>query len=164
MYTIKAYNINFQYQLDRIDTNNYEEAGEAVEKFLKNGFNCTFTAGCITLFGYAQDYKPKPKSDPKLPKSEPFTDWLRVGMKGCGKYNTKNLQNLGAAVAYQAIEDYFNTEEDKKKPKILCELRSEWCTWLTDGMSVKAAKELEEHPGRIYRMYKYASKKLEGLK
>ena len=62
----------------------------------------------------------------------------------------ENYQQLGFAILKQAIKDYF-TEPPKEKRKILKDLKGDWMDWLTNGLSVIAAKELKANPGSIRR-------------
>ena len=62
----------------------------------------------------------------------------------------KGFKQLGYAILKQALKDYF-TEPPKEKRKILKDLQGDWMDWLTNGLSLIAAKELQENPGRIRR-------------
>lgn len=69
----------------------------------------------------------------------------------------ENYRALGCATVRQAVKDYFEDGVDEfMQRKILRDLCSEWMDWLTDGLSLRVAKELKTHPARIYnRLKKY---------
>jgi hypothetical protein len=57
-------------------------------------------------------------------------------------------RSLVCAITMQAVKDYFRATADERQ-NILRELRSEWMDYITDGMSVNIANELEKHPKEI---------------
>ena len=59
-------------------------------------------------------------------------------------------RELACAITMQAVRDYFapNVTEEKQK-KILKELRSKWMDFITNGLSITVAKQLEENPDEI---------------
>jgi hypothetical protein len=64
----------------------------------------------------------------------------------------KNYRQLGCAVAIQAMKDYFRVCEANQKI-ILKELRSAWVDWLTDGLSLELANQLEANPEKVKKRY-----------
>ena len=58
------------------------------------------------------------------------------------------IKNLTSAIILQAVKDYFRASE-KGQAQILKELRSTWMDYITDGMSVIVAEQLEIHPEQI---------------
>ena len=61
-----------------------------------------------------------------------------------------SVRNLAAAIIMQAVRDYCAKKAtDKKKAAILKDLRSERMDFITNGMSVVAAEQLELHPKEI---------------
>jgi hypothetical protein len=70
-----------------------------------------------------------------------------IGMK---HVDIKLYRNLGYAVVLRAVMDFFSARE-KDKAKILKDLNSPWCDWLSNGLSVIAATELQTNPGKIKR-------------
>ena len=73
----------------------------------------------------------------------------------------ENYKRLGLAIAKQAVKDYFNTNDSKKKKTILKELRSEYLALLTDGMGELIADQLELHPEEIKKKLKKAYEEME---
>lgn len=64
------------------------------------------------------------------------------------------IKSLTASIIMQAVKDFFNYPHQKYT--VLRELRSEWMEYITDGLSVTVADELEKHPEEIAeRMKKY---------
>ena len=64
--------------------------------------------------------------------------------------NNGNIKDLTSAITLQAVRDYFSKgATPKKRRKILRELRSTWMDFITDGMSVIVAEQLELHPDEI---------------
>lgn len=62
----------------------------------------------------------------------------------------ESIRRLAAAVTLQAVRDYFaKGASDKKRKKILKDLRSPWMDMLTNGTSVNVAEQLEKHPAEI---------------
>ena len=59
-------------------------------------------------------------------------------------------RELACAITMQAVRDYFapNATEEKQK-KILKELRSKWMDFITNGLSITVAKQLEANPDEI---------------
>lgn len=66
------------------------------------------------------------------------------------KMTNADARNIACAITMQAVKDYFATGvTEKKKKTILIELRSEWMNFITDGMSLIVAEQLELHPEEI---------------
>lgn len=64
------------------------------------------------------------------------------------------IRSLAAAVTMQAVNDYFETPKNQKL--ILHDLRSEWMQYLSNGISLTVAEQLELHPEQIRaRLRKY---------
>lgn len=72
----------------------------------------------------------------------------------------QNIRNLACAIILQAVRDYFTktvykTEKkteamfDRKRKKILKDLRSSYMDTLSNGTSVVVAEQLEKHPEDI---------------
>ena len=71
-----------------------------------------------------------------------------------------NVRNLACAITMQAVKDYFESGvTPKKKQTILRELRAPWMDFITKGLSVVVAEQLEKHPKEI----KARIKKIEEL-
>ena len=65
-----------------------------------------------------------------------------------------SIKSLTASIIMQAVRDFFDYPHQKYT--ILQELRSEWMDYITDGLSVVIADELEKHPKEIAeRMKRY---------
>ena len=60
----------------------------------------------------------------------------------------QNYRQLGFAIAYQAVKDFFSASKSKRKV-ILKDLRSDWMIFLTEGMSDQVAEQLELRPDEI---------------
>ena len=61
-----------------------------------------------------------------------------------------HARELACAITMQAVRDYFATGVTAKKQcAILKELRSEWMNFITDGMSLTVADQLEKNPDAI---------------
>lgn len=60
-----------------------------------------------------------------------------------------NFNELVNAIVYQAAKDYVFTKDERKKRETLKDLRSSYMDWLTNGMSVIVAEQLELHPQEI---------------
>lgn len=59
-------------------------------------------------------------------------------------------RELTCAITMQAVRDYFANDVTPKKQKtILKELRAPWMDFITDGMSVIVAEQLEKNPKEI---------------
>lgn len=58
------------------------------------------------------------------------------------------IKNLTSAIMLQAVKDYFKSSP-KGQTQILTELRSTWMDYITDGMSVLVAEQLEIRPEQI---------------
>lgn len=67
--------------------------------------------------------------------------------------NTKSIRNLAAAVMLQAVKDFVQGSA-KKQSAILKDLRSNWMDFLTDGMSIVVAEQLEKNPDEIKQRMK----------
>ena len=65
----------------------------------------------------------------------------------------KNYRNLACATLLQAIKDFFRGTESQKKA-IIKDLRSDWMDYLTNGLSIELAKELETNPDEVRKRYK----------
>lgn len=61
--------------------------------------------------------------------------------------NDALARNLACAITMQAVRDYFSMP--KKQKSILADLRSEWMDFITNGMSVVVAEQLELQPDAI---------------
>ena len=72
----------------------------------------------------------------------------------------ENYKQLGYAVLGQAIKDFFNGSVPQQQ-KIIKDLKSPWMDWLTNGLSIVAAKQLKENPGKIRRKLKKGEKNYE---
>ena len=72
--------------------------------------------------------------------------------------NDNAIRQLAAAVTLQAVKDFFNASEKKKKI-ILKDLRSAWMRTLTDGTSANVADELEKNPNEIWERLRQHSAK-----
>lgn len=60
----------------------------------------------------------------------------------------KGIKALGTAVILQSVRDYMVASPQKQKV-IIKDLKSEWVDFLTDGMSVVAAEQLQKNPEKI---------------
>lgn len=61
-----------------------------------------------------------------------------------------NIRNLAAAITLQAVKDYFDENvTDAKRKVILKDLRSAHMDFITNGMSIIVAEQLEKHPEEI---------------
>lgn len=59
-------------------------------------------------------------------------------------------RELACAITMQAVRDYFATGVTvKKQCAILKDLRSKWMDFITNGLSITVAKQLEENPDEI---------------
>lgn len=58
-------------------------------------------------------------------------------------------QQLGYAVVFQAIKDYFDTKSENEKIGIIRDLCSEWMISISDGLSKIAAQKLLSDPKAI---------------
>ena len=67
----------------------------------------------------------------------------------------ENYQQLGYAVAVQAIRDFFNGSK-KNKDAVIKDLKSPWMDLLTNGLSLHLAKELETNPKQVLRRFNKA--------
>lgn len=67
----------------------------------------------------------------------------------------KNYQQLGYAVAVQAIKDFFEGT-DKQKKAIIKQLRSPWMNFITNELAWRLAEELETNPKEVRRRFKKA--------
>lgn len=64
--------------------------------------------------------------------------------------NDAQMRNLACAITMQAVKDYFaKGVTAKQQESILCDLRSKWMDFITDGTSVAVANQLELHPDEI---------------
>lgn len=69
-----------------------------------------------------------------------------------------HIRSLAAATVMQAVQDYFEFPNERKL--ILHDLRSEWMQYLTNGISLNVAEQLELHPKQIRaRLRKYKEEK-----
>lgn len=82
----------------------------------------------------------------------------------------KNYRELGIAVVRQAIKDYFGinktispTPNKAQKRAILKELRSDWDDFITGGLSLMVADQLEKNPKEIKQRLINAEKEMEEL-
>ena len=77
----------------------------------------------------------------------------------------ENLRTLGVAMVRQAMKDYFGINcaypSKTQKRAILKELRSDWDDFLTDGLSVMVADQLEKNPKEIKKRFMNAEEELE---
>ena len=71
-----------------------------------------------------------------------------------------NYRHLAIAMVRQAMKDYFAGGKARKQA-ILKELRSDWDDFLTDGLSVMVAEQLEKNPKEIKQRFKKAEEELE---
>ena len=61
-----------------------------------------------------------------------------------------NIRNLTCAITMQAVKDYFASGvTPKKQQTILRELRAPWMDFITNGLSVVVAEQLEKNPKEI---------------
>ena len=60
-----------------------------------------------------------------------------------------NAKQLVASIVLQGVRDYCKTDSESKRSSILKDLRSSRMDFLSDGMSVIAAEQLEKHPKEI---------------
>ncbi len=70
---------------------------------------------------------------------------------------TINYQQLGYAVAIQALKDFFNGT-DKQQKVIIKQLKSEWMNFITDNLAWRLAEELLKNPAEVKRRFKNAIK------
>lgn len=63
--------------------------------------------------------------------------------------NEKNYRQLAYAILLQAVRDYCKTTSEGTKFKILQDLRSDYMDYITDGMSIVVAEQLEQNPKEI---------------
>lgn len=63
-------------------------------------------------------------------------------------FTNDNYRQLAAAIALQAVKDYFETTR-RGKHNILKDLRSEYMVQITNGESLIVAERLESHPEEI---------------
>lgn len=64
--------------------------------------------------------------------------------------NDALARNLACAITMQAVRDYFAPNAtDKKRREILKDLRSQWMDFITDGLSITIANQLEKNPDEI---------------
>jgi hypothetical protein len=61
--------------------------------------------------------------------------------------NDTSIRNLACAITMQAVRDYFADKD--KQHQILKDLRSPWMDFITGGLSVMTADQLEKHPNEI---------------
>lgn len=61
--------------------------------------------------------------------------------------NDANIRNLACAITMQAVRDYF--AESAQQRQIIQDLRSPWMDFITGGLSVMTADQLEKHPNEI---------------
>ena len=73
-----------------------------------------------------------------IPKTTITTDQYAV----CARH-------LAAAIMLQATRDYCKSKSDSKRAAILKDLRSAHMDFLSDGMAVVVAEQLEKHPEEI---------------
>jgi hypothetical protein len=57
------------------------------------------------------------------------------------------IRSLAAATVMQAVQDYFQAPNEQKQ--ILRDLRSEWMQYLSNGISLTVAEQLERNPKQI---------------
>jgi hypothetical protein len=60
-----------------------------------------------------------------------------------------NYKQLGYAIALQAIRDFFKTNSERSKAKIIKDLKSPYMDLLTNGLSIILAEKLETNPAEI---------------
>ena len=60
----------------------------------------------------------------------------------------EGYRDLGLAVIRQAVIDFFKVDDNKKKV-ILKDLKSDWCDFISDGLSLVVAEKLEKCPSII---------------
>ena len=59
-------------------------------------------------------------------------------------------RELACAITMQAVRDYFAVNAtEKKRKEILKDLRSKWMDFITDGLSITVANQLEKNPEEI---------------
>ena len=79
------------------------------------------------------------------------------------------IKELAAEVLLQAAKDYFfgekyNANDEDRQKTILKELHSDWLVFLTDGMSVVVAEQIELRPDEIrFRLRKEENTDAENL-
>lgn len=73
----------------------------------------------------------------------------------------QNIRELACATLLVAIKDFFKGVETRHK--ILKDLRSEWMDYLTDGLSIKLAHELETNPEQIRTRYKLVEGRVQNV-
>jgi hypothetical protein len=62
----------------------------------------------------------------------------------------QELKNLTCAIVMQAVKDYFSYNgKPNKQREVLNDLRSKYMDFITNGMSVIVAEQLELHPNEI---------------
>lgn len=61
--------------------------------------------------------------------------------------NDTSIRNLACSIIMQAVRDYF-VDKDKRH-QIIQDLRSPWMDFITGGLSVMTADQLEKHPNEI---------------
>ena len=69
----------------------------------------------------------------------------------------KNYQQLGYAVALQALRDYFNSTPVGKNV-IIKQLKSPWMNFITNNLAWRLAEELVKNPAEVKRRFKKAIK------
>lgn len=64
--------------------------------------------------------------------------------------NDTQARELACAITMQAVRDYFAPNAtEKKRKEILKDLRSKWMDFITNGLSITVASQLEKNPDEI---------------
>lgn len=64
--------------------------------------------------------------------------------------NDTQARELACAITMQAVRDYFAPKAtEKKRKEILKDLCSKWMDFITNGLSITVAKQLETNPDEI---------------
>lgn len=58
-------------------------------------------------------------------------------------------RGLCMAILLRAVNDYLMAGDGNKRKAILKDLRSEWCDFISNGLSIVAAEKLEKNPSVI---------------
>lgn len=67
-------------------------------------------------------------------------------------------RGLCMAILLRAVRDYLMAGDGNKRKAILKDLRSEWCDFISNGLSIVVAEKLDKHPSII----KERLKRMEG--
>jgi hypothetical protein len=65
--------------------------------------------------------------------------------------NNDGYKELACAVMRETVREYFERGTTaKKQAQIIKELRSKWCEFLTDGLSIYLAEQLIKNPEAVH--------------